>query len=55
MPEPEWEVTIRWKNGSESVYVFQGNREEARRDAYLGSPQGDIRNVIVKPYVQEHS
>lgn len=46
----EWEVTIKWKNGTESIYVYEGKKEEARLDAYLSSPQGDIRNVIVKPY-----
>jgi hypothetical protein len=45
----EWEVTIIWKDGRESSYVYEGNKEEARCDAYLSSPQGEIRNVIVKP------
>lgn len=45
----EWEVTIQWKDGRESSYVYEGNKEEARRDAYLSSPQGEIKNVIVKP------
>lgn len=50
MQKQEWEVTIKWKDGTESWYVYEGKKEDARRDAYLSSPQGDIRNVIVKPY-----
>lgn len=50
MQKQEWEVTIKWKDGTQSCYVYEGKKEDARRDAYLSSPQGDIRNVIVKPY-----
>jgi len=46
----EWEVTIKWKDGTESEYVYEGTKEEARLDAYLSSAQGDIRNVTVKTY-----
>jgi hypothetical protein len=54
MTKPEWEVTIKWKSGHVSEYIYVGNREEARRVAYLSAPQGDILNVIVKPYVRDY-
>jgi hypothetical protein len=42
-----WDVQIIFKIGDSSEYVFEGSQEEARQDAYLSSPLGNIRNVIV--------
>lgn len=49
----EWEVTIQWKSGKQSSYVFVGKEEEVRYDAYLSCPKGELKNVVVKPYMLE--
>lgn len=50
----EWVVTVKFKYREEdTVYIFEGHQEEARRDAYLSYPQGSLRNVIVKPRFPE--
>lgn len=45
-----WDVTIVFKNGEKSEYIFFGTPSEARTDAYASFPRGDIANVIVKEH-----
>lgn len=48
MPK-SWNVIVYLKNGQESEYNFEGRYEEARQDAYLSFPLGDVQRVSIKP------
>ena len=51
---PSWTVYIHLKNGTVVDYVYEGGKEEARTDAYLSFPRGDIQKVIVQEYQDEY-
>lgn len=48
-----WNVIVYLKSGKESEYCFEGRYDEARNDAYLSFPKGDIQRVSIKPEVEE--
>lgn len=49
----EWDVKVTLKSGRTSEYVYEGKREDARMDAYLVFPRGEIAQVEVNESTED--